>query len=206
MTKKYQINKQYRRFIMGLSLTKGQNVSLSKTDPSIRKIIVGLGWDPRATDGEEFDLDASAFLLTNAGKVRSEGDFVFYNQMTSACGSVKHSGDNRTGQGDGDDERVLVDLTTVPADVTRITVTVTIHDAEARRQSFGQVGNAFIRIVNEESGVEVVRYDLSEDYSTETAMVFGEVYRHGAEWKFRAVGQGYAGGLRAMCQQFGLSI
>jgi tellurium resistance protein TerD len=191
---------------MALSLSKGQNLSLSKTDPGLKKLVIGLGWDPRATDGQEFDLDASVFLLADAGKVRSDKDFIFYNQMRSGCGSVEHTGDNRTGEGDGDDEQVKVDLTKVPADVQRIAVTVTIHEAEARRQSFGQVSNAFIRIVNEDTGAEVVRYDLTEDYSTETAMVFGEVYRHAGEWKFKAVGQGYAGGLKAMCHQFGISI
>lgn len=191
---------------MALTLSKGQNLSLSKTDPGLKKIIIGLGWDPRATDGQEFDLDASAFLLTDTGKVRSDGDFIFYNQKTSTCGSVVHTGDNRTGEGDGDDEQVKVDLSKVPTDVQRVAVSVTIHDADQRRQSFGQVGNAFIRIVNEETGSEVVRYDLSEDYSTETAMVFGEIYRHSGEWKFKAVGQGYAGGLKTMCDQFGVQI
>ncbi len=191
---------------MALTLSKGQNLSLSKTDPGLKKIIIGLGWDPRATDGQEFDLDASAFLLTDTGKVRSDGDFIFYNQKTSTCGSVVHTGDNRTGEGDGDDEQVKVDLSKVPADVHRVVISVTIHDADQRRQSFGQVGNAFIRVVNEETGSEVVRYDLSEDYSTETAMVFGEIYRHSGEWKFKAVGQGYAGGLKTMCDQFGVQI
>lgn len=191
---------------MALTLSKGQNLSLTKSAPGLKKIVVGLGWDPRATDGQEFDLDASAFLLVESGKTRSSGDFIFYNQMRSACGSVEHTGDNRTGAGDGDDEQVKVDLTKVPSDIQRIAITVTIHDAELRKQSFGQVGNAFIRIVNEETGAEVVRYDLSEDYSTETAMVFGEIYRNAGEWKFKAVGQGYAGGLRAMCSQFGINI
>jgi len=191
---------------MALSLSKGQNLSLTKTDPGLNKVLIGLGWDPRATDGAEFDLDASAFLLSDSGKVRSDADFIFYNQMLSGCGSVSHTGDNRDGEGEGDDEQLKVDLSKVPADVSKIAITVTIHDAEQRRQSFGQVANAFIRIVNDESQNEVVRYDLSEDYSTETAMVFGELYRHNGEWKFRAVGQGYAGGLGAMCSQFGLNI
>jgi len=191
---------------MALSLSKGQNLSLSKTDPGLKKVLVGLGWDARATDGQDFDLDASVFLLAQSGKVRSDADFIFYNQLQSGCGSVVHTGDNRTGEGDGDDESVKVDLSMVPADVQRIAITVTIDKAEEKRQSFGQVQNAFIRIVNEETGVEVVRYDLSEDYSTETAMIFGEVYRHGGEWKFKAIGQGYAGGLKAMCDQFGINI
>lgn len=191
---------------MALSLSKGQNLSLTKTDPGLKKIVIGLGWDPRATDGQQFDLDASAFLLADNGKVRSEADFIFYNQLKSGCGSVEHTGDNRTGDGDGDDEQIKVDLTRVPADVQRIAITVTIDQADARRQSFGQVANAFVRILNEETGSEVVRYDLSEDASTETAMIFAEVYRHNGEWKFKAIGQGYAGGLRAMCHQYGINI
>lgn len=191
---------------MALTLQKGGNLSLSKTDPSLTKILIGLGWDPRATDGAEFDLDASAFLLGAAGKVRNEADFIFYNQLKSPDGSVEHTGDNRDGQGDGDDEAIKVDLSRVPLGIEKISITVTIHDAEARRQSFGQVGNAFIRVVNDVSGAEVVRYDLAEDASTETAMIFGELYRHNGEWKFRAVGQGYAGGLKAMCAQYGLNI
>lgn len=191
---------------MALTLSKGQNLSLSKTDPGLKKIIIGLGWDPRATDGQEFDLDASLFLLGENGKVRSDADFIFYNQKTSGCGSVEHTGDNRTGEGDGDDESIKVELGRVPPNVQRLAVTVTIHDADARRQSFGQVENAFIRIVNADTNGEVVRYDLTEDYSTETAMIFGEVYRHNGEWKFKAVGQGYAGGLKSMCDQFGINI
>ena len=191
---------------MALSLSKGQNLSLSKTDPGLKKIIVGLGWDPRATDGQKFDLDASVFLLAESGKVRSDADFIFYNQLKSGCGSVEHTGDNRDGEGDGDDETIKVDLSRVPPDVHRLAITVTIDEAELRRQSFGQVGNAFIRVVNEDTSAELVRYDLSEDYSTETAMIFGEIYRNGAEWKFKAVGQGYAGGLKAMCDQFGINI
>jgi tellurium resistance protein TerD len=190
---------------MAISLTKGGNISLSKTDPSLRRMVIGLGWDQRETDGSEFDLDASAFLLNEAGRCRRDEDFVFYHNLNSFEGAVGHTGDNRTGEGEGDDEQIKVDLSKLPADIDKVAITVTIHDAEARRQSFGQVQNAFIRIVNEESGGEVVRYDLSEDYSTETAMIFGEVYRHNGEWKFRAVGQGYAGGLAAMARQFGLS-
>ncbi len=191
---------------MALSLQKGGNLSLSKTDPSLTKILVGLGWDERSTDGSAFDLDASAFLLTASGKVRGDADFIFYNQLKSTDGSVEHTGDNRTGQGDGDDEAMKVDLSKVPAEITKIAFTVTIHDADARRQNFGQVANAFIRVVNDVTGTEIVRYDLAEDYSTETAMIFGELYRHNEEWKFRAVGQGYAGGLKAMCDQFGIQI
>lgn len=190
---------------MSVSLSKGGNVSLAKADPTMTKVLVGLGWDPRATDGQDFDLDASAFLLTSTGKVRGDNDFIFYNNLSDAAQSVVHAGDNRTGAGDGDDESLKVDLTKIPAEVDKIAFTVTIHDAEVRRQSFGQVGGAFIRLVNDATGVEVARYDLSEDASTETAMIFGELYRHNNEWKFRAVGQGYAGGLKAMCDQYGIS-
>lgn len=191
---------------MALTLQKGGNLSLSKADPSLSKILLGLGWDPRATDGTEFDLDASAFLLGANGKVRGEADFIFYNQLRSQDGSVEHTGDNRTGAGEGDDEVIKVDLSRVPADVEKIAFTVTIHDAEARKQNFGQVSNSFIRVVNEVSGVEVVRYDLAEDASTETAMIFAELYRISGEWKFRAVGQGYAGGLRAVANGYGMNF
>lgn len=191
---------------MAISLNKGGNLSLSKTDPSLNQVLVGLGWDARATEGTDFDLDASAFLLSENGKVRGEHDFIFYNQTRSPEGSVEHTGDNRTGAGDGDDEAVRINLAQVPADVQKIAITVTIHEGESRGQNFGQVQNAFIRVVNDQSNTEIVRFDLNEDYSTETAMIFGELYRHNGEWKFRAVGQGYAGGLSAMCQQFGISI
>jgi tellurium resistance protein TerD len=191
---------------MAISLSKGGNVSLTKTDPSLTRVLVGLGWDPRSTDGAAFDLDASAFLL-HGNKVRSDKDFIFYNQLQSVDGSVRHMGDNRTGAGEGDDESIKVDLTKVPAEIDRIPITVTIYDAGARRQSFGQVPHAFIRIVNDETQQEIVRFDLSEDASTDTAMIFGELYRAGAsEWKFRAVGQGYQGGLDALCQSFGVSF
>ena len=191
---------------MAISLNKGGNLSLSKTDPSLTKMLIGLGWDERVTSGQAFDLDASAFLLTQNGKVRGNHDFIFYNQLKSTDGSVEHAGDNRTGQGDGDDEVIKVDLSRVAPDINKIAITVTIHDATARGQNVGQISNAFIRVVNEVTGVEVVRFDLAEDYSVETAMVFGEVYRHNGEWKFRAVGQGYSGGLAAMCHQYGIQI
>ena len=190
---------------MPVSLAKGGNVSLSKESPGLRAVAVGLGWDTRVTDGSAFDLDASVFVLGEGGAVRSDADFIFYNQLRSVEGSVEHQGDNRTGQGDGDDEGLKIDLSLMPSEIQRIPVTVTIHDAEVRKQNFGQVGNAFIRIVNSDTNHEVVRFDLSEDSSTETAMVFGELYRNGAEWKFRAVGQGYAGGLSAMCRQYGVN-
>lgn len=191
---------------MAISLNKGGNLSLSKTDPNLVRVLIGLGWDQRATDGAAFDLDASAFLLTASGKVRGDHDFIFYNQLKSQDGAVEHTGDNRSGQGDGDDETLLVNLSKVAPEVEKIAITVTIHDAKARGQNFGQIANAFIRVVNQDTNVEVVRFDLAEDYSTETAMVFGEVYRHNGEWKFKAVGQGYSGGLAAMCQQYGIQV
>ncbi len=191
---------------MAVSLSKGGNVSLSKEAPGLSKILIGLGWDVRATDGAQFDLDASVFLVATTGKVRSDADFIFYNNLKSSDGSVEHTGDNRTGEGDGDDEAVKVSLDSVPADVDKIVVAVTIDQADTRSQSFGQVSSAFIRVVNDSNGTELARYDLSEDSSTETAMVFGEVYRNGAEWKFRAVGQGFAGGLGPLSQSFGVNI
>jgi tellurium resistance protein TerD len=191
---------------MGISISKGGNVSLSKTDPSLKNVIVGLGWDARPTDGADFDLDASAFMVKDDGKVRSDSDFIFYNQTKSTCGSVEHTGDNRTGAGDGDDEAVVVLLDKVPADVQRVVFCVTIHDADMRKQNFGQVNHAYVRVVNKDSNNEVALYDLSEDASIETAMIFGEIYRHSGEWKFKAVGQGYAGGLAALARQYGINI
>lgn len=191
---------------MAISLSKGGNISLSKEAPGLTQIMVGLGWDARSTDGQDFDLDASAFLLAATGKVRSDADFIFYNQPRTADGSVAHGGDNRTGVGDGDDESINVDLGKIPADVQRIAVCVTIHEAEARRQNFGMVQNAFVRVVNAATNAEVARYDLSEDASTETAMIFAEVYRHNNEWKFKAIGQGYRGGLGALASGFGVNV
>ena len=191
---------------MSVTLAKGGNVSLSKVAPNLKEALVGLGWDVRTTTGLDFDLDASALLLGANGKVLSDAHFVFYNQLASPDGSVRHTGDNRTGEGEGDDESIELDLDTVPQDVQKVVFAVSIHDAEARRQSFGQVMNAFIRLVDRADGSEVVRYDLSEDASTETAMVFGEVYRYSGEWKFRAVGQGYASGLRGIAQDFGVDV
>ncbi|GHU04888.1 chemical-damaging agent resistance protein C [Alphaproteobacteria bacterium] len=191
---------------MAISLNKGGNVSLSKSEPGLKKILIGLGWDARATDGADFDLDASAFLLGANGKVPNESAFIFYNNLKSTDGSVEHTGDNRTGAGEGDDEALKVTLDKVPPGIETVAITVTIHDAESRKQNFGQVKNAFIRIANDETGKEIARYDLSEDYSTETAMVFGEIYRSSGEWKFRAVGQGYSGGLAAMCTQYGINV
>ena len=191
---------------MAISLQKGGNVNLSKEAPGLSKIIVGLGWDVRSTDGSAFDLDGSAFLLKADGKVRADNDFIFYNNLKSSDGAVTHSGDNRTGDGAGDDETVTIDLATVPADIERIAICVTIHDGDARKQNFGQVQKAYVRTVNANGAAEIARYDLSEDGSTESAMIFGEVYRNGAEWKFKAVGQGFKGGLGPLAASFGVSV
>ena len=191
---------------MGISLSKGGNLSLSKTDPTLKNILVGLGWDARPTDGADFDLDASAFMVKEDGKVRSDSDFIFYNQTKSTCGSVEHTGDNRTGAGDGDDESIIVQLDKVPAEIQKIIFAVTIHDADVRKQNFGQVSSAYVRIVNKDTHNEVARFDLSEDASIETAMIFGEIYKHGGDWKFKAVGQGYSGGLAALARQHGINI
>ena len=191
---------------MAISLQKGGNVNLSKEAPGMKKMIVGLGWDVRATDGDGFDLDASAFLLNGTGKVRSDTDFIFYNQAKSADGSIQHAGDNRTGSGDGDDESIVIELDKVPADIEKISVCVTIHEAEARRQNFGMVSTAYVRCVNADSNVEVARFDLSEDASVETAMIFGDIYRSGAEWKFKAIGQGFKGGLGPLAKNFGVNV
>ncbi|WP_059008295.1 TerD family protein [Streptomyces specialis] len=191
---------------MGVSLSKGGNVSLSKEAPGLTAILVGLGWDVRTTTGAAYDLDASALLCTGSGKVASDGHFVFFNNLTSPDGSVEHTGDNLTGEGEGDDEVIKVNLAAVPADITTIVFPVSIYDAANRGQSFGQVRNAFIRIVNQADGSEIARYDLSEDAATETAMIFGEVYRHGDEWKFRAVGQGYASGLAGIATDYGVNV
>jgi tellurium resistance protein TerD len=191
---------------VSVSLTKGGNVSLSKEAPGLTAVIVGLGWDVRSTTGADFDLDASAILLNAGGKVVSDKHFVFFNNLTSPDGSVEHTGDNLTGEGEGDDETIKVNLATVPAEVARIVFPVSIYDADTRRQSFGQVTNAFIRVVNAAGEKEIARYDLTEDASTETAMLFGELYRHGPEWKFRAVGQGYASGLAGIARDFGVNV
>lgn len=194
---------------MPVSLKKGEKVSLTKTAGAagLTKIRVGLGWDRRQTVGDQFDLDASAFMLKADGKVRNERDFVFYGDgyTKSPEGAVEYGGDNRTGQGDGDDEFILVDLPKVPDEIKKIAITVTIDEWEARRQSFGQVTNAYIRVVNEADNTELARYDLSEDFSTETALVFGEVYNHNGEWKFSAVGQGFPGGLGDLCASYGVA-
>ena len=191
---------------MAISLQKGGNVNLSKEAPNLTKVIIGLGWDPRSTDRAAFDLDGSAFMLKSDAKVRADNDFIFYNNLKSSDGSVVHNGDNTTGQGDGDDETVTVDLARVPGDIDKISFCVTIHEADSRRQSFGMVGKAFIRCLNANGNTELARYDLSEDSSTETAMIFGELYRAGTDWKFRAVGQGYNGGLGPLARSFGVNV
>ncbi len=191
---------------MPISLAQGGNVSLSKEAPGLKNILIGLGWDVRATDGEAFDLDASLFMLKNDGKVRSDGDFIFYNNKKSPEGSVEHTGDNRSGAGEGDDESIKVKLDGVPPEIEKLTVGVTIHDADARKQNFGMVSKAYIRVLNADNNGEIARYDLSEDSSLETAMVFGEVYRAGADWKFKAIGQGFKGGLGPMASSFGVNV
>jgi tellurium resistance protein TerD len=191
---------------MSVSLTKGGNVSLSKEAPGLTAVLVGLGWDVRTTTGADFDLDASALMCDTSGKILSDSHFIFFNNLTSPDGSVEHTGDNLTGEGEGDDEAIKVNLASVPAEVDKIVVAVSIYDAEARQQSFGQVRNAFMRVVNQADNAEIARYDLTEDASTETAMIFGEVYRNGAEWKFRAVGQGYSSGLQGIARDYGVNV
>jgi tellurium resistance protein TerD len=191
---------------VSVSLTKGGNVSLSKQAPGLTAVVVGLGWDPRTTTGADFDLDASAIMLDMNGRVMTDGHFVFFNNLKSPDGSVEHLGDNLTGGGEGDDEQIKVNLAAVPAEVGKVTFPVSIYEAEQRQQNFGQVRNAFIRIVNQADNSEIARYDLTEDAATETAMIFGEIYRSFGEWKFRAVGQGYASGLKGIAQDFGVNV
>ena len=190
-----------------ISLAKGQKTDLTKGRQGLSKLMVGLGWDVNKYDGQAaFDLDAAAFLLGANGKVQSDSDFVFYNNPKHSSNSVQHMGDNRTGAGEGDDEIIRIDLAKVPANVEKIDFTVTIHEAEERRQNFGQVSNAFIRIVDDITDEELIRYDLTEDFSVETALVVGELYRHSGEWKFSAIGSGFKGGLRALCLNFGVNV
>ncbi|WP_339299478.1 TerD family protein [Paenibacillus sp. FSL R5-0623] len=190
---------------MTISLAKGQRIDLTKTNPGLTRVVVGLGWDTnKYSGGVDFDLDASAFLLYEDGKAKGTDDFVFYNNPSGGAGSVTHTGDNRTGEGDGDDEQVVVDFSKIPAHIHRIGITVTIYDGDGRGQNFGQVSNAFVRVVDAANDREVLRFDLGEDYSTETAVVFCEFYRAGADWKFQAVGSGFTGGLSALCKNYGL--
>nr|WP_315410480.1 TerD family protein [uncultured Selenomonas sp.] len=192
---------------MAISLKKGQKVDLTKGNPGLSKLLIGLGWDTNKYDGgSDFDLDASAFLLGPNEKVTSDADFVFYGNLKHASGGVEHTGDNLTGEGEGDDEQIKVDLSKVPASIDKIDFTVTIYEAEERKQNFGQVSNAFIRVVNEATGEELIRFDLGEDFSIETAVVVGRLYRQGPEWKFNAVGAGYSGGLGALGKAYGVNI
>ncbi len=191
---------------MTVSLSKGSNVSLTKEAPGLTAVSIGLGWDARTTTGTDFDLDASAIMVDSSGQVLSDGHFIFFNNKTSPDGSVEHAGDNLTGEGDGDDETIKVNLAKVPTEVDRIVFPVSVYDGAARSQGFGQVRNAFIRVINDADGAEITRYDLSEDASTETAMLFGELYRNGPEWKFRAVGQGYASGLAGIAKDYGVHV
>ena len=191
---------------MSISLTKGGNVSLTKEAPGLSAVVVGLGWDARTTDGSAFDLDATAIGCNASGTVYSPQHFIFFNNLASPDGAIQHTGDNLTGEGGGDDEQIKVNLAALPADLDKIVFPVSIYDGETRGQNFGQVRNAFIRIVNQAGDVEIARYDLSEDASTETAMVFGEVYRNGSDWKFRAVGQGYSSGLAGIARDFGVPL
>ena len=192
---------------MAINLQKGQKVDLTKGNPGLSKLIVGLGWDTNKYDGgADFDLDAAAFLLSDNGKVPSDSDFIFYSNLQHSSGAVVHTGDNLTGEGDGDDEVIKVDLSKVPANINKVDFTVTIYDAESRGQNFGQVSNAYIRVVDETTGTELIRYDLGEDFSVETAVVVGEMYRNNGEWKFNAIGSGFSGGLEALCRNFGVNV
>lgn len=191
---------------MPVSLSKGGNVNLSKEAPGLTDVTVGLGWDARTTTGQDFDLDASALVVGADGKVLSDAHFIFYNNLTSPEGTVRHAGDIRDGAADGDDETVQVDLSTLSASADRVVFAVTIHDGDARGQNFGQVSNAYIRVINRANDAEIARYDLSEDASMEVAMIFGELYRSGSDWKFRAVGQGYATGLAGIARDYGVNV
>lgn len=192
---------------MPINLAKGQKVDLTKGNPGLKKIMVGLGWDVNAFDsGSAFDLDAAVFMVGSNGKCPTEKEFVFYGNLEHESGSVKHLGDNLTGEGDGDDEQITIDLSAIPANIDKIAFTVTIYDADTRNQNFGQVSNSFIRIVNEENNEELIRYDLGEDFSIETAVVVGELYRYNGEWKFNAIGSGYQGGLAALCNNYGIEV
>lgn len=192
---------------MGIVLKKGQKIDLTKGNPGLSKILLGLGWDINSFDsGNDFDLDVSIFMVGKSGKVERDEDFIFYNNLKHVSGSVEHLGDNRTGAGDGDDEQIIIDLKNVPSHIERIAVTTTIYEALERRQNFGQVSNSYVRVVNDENEIELLKYDLGEDFSTETALVVCEIYRHNGEWKFSAVGSGYDGGLETLCKNYGLSV
>lgn len=190
---------------MPINLAKGQKINLTKGNPGLKKIMVGLGWDVNAFDsGADFDLDASAFLVGSNGKCISDKDFIFYGNLKHISGAVKHMGDNLTGEGEGDDEQIEVDLSLIPTEIEKVAFTVTIYDAESRRQNFGQVSNSYCRIVDENTGEELVHFDLGEDFSIETAIVVGEIYKNNGEWKFNAIGSGFQGGLAALCSHYGI--
>lgn len=192
---------------MAISLQKGQRVDLTKSNPGLTKIVIGLGWDTNKYDGgKDFDLDSSVFMLNSEGKVIDEKNFVFFNNPQSPDGSVIHTGDNRTGVGEGDDEQIKIDLALVSDNIAKISIAITIYEAMERNQNFGQVSNAYVRVLNEASGEELIRYDLGEDFSIETAVVVGELYRHNSEWKFNAIGSGYQNGLAGLCKDFGLEV
>ncbi|PKG24033.1 TerD family protein [Niallia nealsonii] len=192
---------------MSINLSKGQRIDLTKTNPGLKRAIIGLGWDTNRYDGgADFDLDASAFLANENGKVINDIDFIFYNNLKHASGGVEHTGDNRTGDGDGDDEQIIIDFQKLPSHVHKIGIAVTIHDADSRSQNFGQVSNAFVRVVNEENTIEILRFDLGEDFSVETAVVICELYKHNGDWKFNAIGSGFSGGLAALCRNYGLEV
>lgn len=192
---------------MSINLSKGQKIDLTKDNPGLTKVIIGLGWDTnKYSGGHDFDLDASAFLCNADGVVKDEKDFIFYNNLTNPSKSVTHTGDNRTGEGEGDDEEIKIDFSKMPEELMKIAITVTIHEAKERGQNFGQVSNAYVRLIDEITGVELLRYDLAEDFSIETAIVVCEIYKHNGNWKFNAVGSGYEGGLAALCRSFGLSV
>ncbi len=191
---------------MAVNLTKGQKIDLTKGNPGLTNLVVGLGWDINRYDGgAAFDLDTCAFMLDESGKAPTDGEFIFYGNLAHASGAVQHLGDNTTGEGDGDDEQLKVDLSKVPANIAKIAFTATIYDAETRNQNFGQVSNAYIRVMDEATGTELIRYDLGEDFSIETALVVGEIYRHNGEWKFNAIGGGFSGGLAALCRSYGIN-
>lgn len=192
---------------MGITLAKGQKVDLTKGNPGLNNVVIGLGWDLNKYDGGfDFDLDTAAFLIGENGKVTGDLDFIFYNNLKHSSGGVEHLGDNRTGEGDGDDEQILATLSKIPANISRVAFTVTIHDALSRKQNFGQISNSYIRVLNKDNNEELIKYELGEDFSIETAVVVAEIYRHNGEWKFNALGSGFEGGLESLCKNFGINI
>ena len=192
---------------MAIQLKKGQKIDLTKGNPGLKHIRLGLGWDTNMFDGgDDFDLDVSLFMVGKSGKVEQDEDFIFYNNLKHPSEAVEHLGDNRTGDGDGDDEEILVDFSKMPDRIEKIAVTVTIYEAKERRQNFGQVNNSYVRLVNSDNEEELLRYDFGEEFSIETAIVVCEIYRHNGEWKFNALGSGFEGGLEALCKNFGVNI